>query len=251
MILLDPRDGPKAQTSKEIQSYIRKMNVMCDRDHQIEYGDAAFEGNGPEGRILIGVERKTLSDLMNCIEDARYSDKQKQGMKKMYKKSYLMVEGEWGPSTGNGDKGLLMEKKYGKWSYFYYRNRPIAYSTVYRYLLSVGMCGVDIQYAKSIEHTAQNLVEMFHYWQKKWANHTAMLDVHHIELPQLMGKPKLVRKWASDIEGLGIKYSLAAAKIFKTPIKLATSDEMDWLKIDGIGVATAQKIVREINGIDR
>ena len=75
-----------------------------------------------------------------------------------------------------------------------------------------------------------------------------MLEKQTLNLPSLSRKPSLVRRWAAELDNVGVKFSEEAERRFKTPIKLATSDEMDWLRIDGIGVGTAQKIIKEIGG---
>lgn len=240
MILVDTAIG-----SKELKSLIIGNGVKCDAV-PLQFGDAAFEGNGDDGTIGIGVERKRLHDMLNCIDDSRYSAHQRVGMAKMYRKSILMLEGHWKAR----EDGILMEGFDGgtKWTPCKYRSQSVMYSKLYRYLLSIALSGVIITYTRDINHTAFNICEIFHYFQKQWRNHTSLLEVQKLNIPALSGKPTLTRRWASDLEGVGVKFSIEAERMFKTPINLAHSDETEWLRIPGIGVRTAQDIVKEING---
>lgn len=248
MILIDYREENKTKKAKnlDLMQHFAKLAVKTETAN-LEFGDACFEGNGPHGSILIGIERKGLHDILQCIDDARFSAHQVVGMKPMYPVRVLMVEGHWKPHDGNG---LLMEGFNGGTSYGYckYRSQQTMYAKLYRYLISVQLGGVIVSYSRDPFHTAYNIVEWYHYFQKKWADHTSMLEVQKIAIPTLNGKPSLVLKWANDLEGIGVKLGQDAAKMFKKPITLANADESDWLRVPGIGVKTAQSIVREIWG---
>jgi len=49
---------------------------------------------------------------------------------------------------------------------------------------------------------------------------------------------------------VGVKNSLEAAKIFRSPYELAIADEMGWIKVPKIGAKLARSIVKEIHGSD-
>lgn len=240
MILVDSRVG-----SKELLSVILRVGVKAELA-ELSYGDFCFEGKGPEGRISIGIERKTLSDMLHCIEDSRYNS-QRIGMRSMYQKSVLIVEGDWRPHDPDG---FLMERfnENSKYGYCKYRTRPILYSKLYRYLLSVALSGVIITLSHSIYQTAFNICEMYHYFDKAWDQHTSLLETQKLAIPDLRDHPSLVRLWASDIGGIGVKHGLDAERLFKTPYKLAMSQESDWMRLKGIGAPTAMSVVRQIHG---
>lgn len=232
--------------SKELLPYILKIGVQAELAG-LQFGDFAFEGKGPKGNILIGIERKTLHDILHCIDDSRYSAHQRPGMLAMYQKSYLILEGNWKPHTENG---TLMEGFNGgsSWGECRYRSSRVMYAKLFRYLLSVALSGVIVIYSRDIIHTAYNVCEVFHYFQKPWNKHTSLIEVQKLAIPDLRGKPSLTRRWASDLEGVGVVHSMAAERYFRSPIKLAQSSEVDWLRLPGIGVGTAQHIIKEING---
>jgi ERCC4-type nuclease len=251
MILIDPRDGnlKEIQASIECMRIISKLGIPCERSRLVS-GDFCFEGHGPDGRILIGVERKSLHDLLHCIDDGRYNQ-QRISMKQTYGFSFLIVEGLYKPS----EDGWLLQgfvRKDGSisWRHCDYRQRPVLYSKL-RYLLSVALSGVIITYTKNLFETAYQVCELFHYFEEKWYNHTSLLATQKLAIPSIDREPPLVRKWAADIDGIGIKRSAEAQHLFRTPYKLANSDESDWLRLSGIGVPTAQDIIRQIHGNSR
>lgn len=241
MILVDNRVG-----SKELLPYIRAAKCTAELT-QLQFGDCAFEGNGPNGRIMVGVERKALGDMLSCIEDSRYAAYQRPGMLSMYNKSILMVEGVWKPDTATG---YLMECISSlTWRPYRHRGgRMTAYNKLFRYLLTIQLSGVVVITSRDLEQTAYNVCECSHYFNKKWDDHTSLLEMQKLNLPDLNGRASLVRKWAADIDGIGVKHSSFAEKLFKTPYDLARSDETQWLTIPGIGVKLAQSIVKQIHG---
>ena len=241
MILVDSRTG-----SKELIPYLERisMNVKIEKT-TLEYGDACFEGHGPQGGICVGIERKSLSDILNCIDDARYAAHQRPGMKAMYGYSIVMVEGIWKPDSTTG---YLMECiRTLEWRPFRYRTQMTRYSKLYRFLLSLQISGTCVITTRDMEHTAFNILECYQYFQKKWDDHTSLLETQKLNMPTLNGRPSLVRRWAAELDGVGVKNSMEADRMFKTPFELASSDESDWIRVPGIGAKLARSIVKQIH----
>jgi ERCC4-type nuclease len=240
MILVDSRVG-----SREVLPFIQRLGINA-QIAELQFGDMCFDGKGPNGTITIGIERKTLGDFLNCIDDSRYAAHQKPGLSAMYARDILMLEGTWKPDSASG---YLMEL-IGTlaWRPYKYRTQMVRYSKLFRYLLSVQLSGTLVVQTRNIEETAYNTVEIYHYFQKKFEDHISLQQTQRLNIPDLKIHPSLVRKWAADIEGVGVKHSLEAEKAFKTPYDLALSDETQWVRIPGVGVKLAQRIYRQIHG---
>lgn len=240
MILVD-----RAQGSKELKSLIRAYGVMCDDTSLGELGDVCFEGHGPRGTIGIGIERKRLHDMLHCIDDARYN-RQRVDMAQLYGKCFLMLEGHWKAH----EDGTLMEGFNGgtKWAPCRYRSQTNQYSKLYNYLVSVSLSGVHVSYSRDINHTVFNTICLYRYFQKKWTDHTSLQEVQKLAIPAMMGRPSVTRKWATDLDGIGVKYSQEAERLFKFPLALALGEVEEWLSIPGLGYKTASDIVKEIRG---
>lgn len=249
MVLIDYRKGAEKgdkNTPQQMVDTLKAIGVHAELS-DLMFGDAAFEGRGPMGTVSIGIERKSLHDMLHCIEDARLSGHQLVGMKQMYDVRVVMLEGHW---RAHNPDGWLMEGFNGgtSWGHCKFTNRKTLYSKLYRYLISLSLSGVIVTQSRDLWHTCYHIAEWFHYFQKRWDGHTALLELQKVSIPTLNLKPSLVRKWAHDIDDIGAKISDRAEQHFKTPIRLANADETEWMKIPGIGVATAQRIVREIWG---
>ena len=251
MILVDHRSGRVTaggrEPQKELLAHIHRVGVKAELT-SLEFGDACFEGNGPQGKIAIGVERKTIGDMLNCIDDARYAGHQRPGMMEMYQKSILVIEGVWKPDM---QSGYLMELASSlSWRPFRQRNYMVRYSKLFRYLLTIQFSGVSVIWCRDLEQTAYDICEIFHWFQKPWNQHTSLLEMQKLNIPALNGKPPLVQRWAAEIDGVGVKHSQDAMKIFKTPYDLARSDETEWITLPGVGSKLAMSIVRQIHGKD-
>lgn len=250
MIFIDCKgDKPEKHPGADMIRHINAMGVHAERS-DLQFGDAAFEGKGPDGTVGIGIERKSLHDMLNCIDDARLSGHQKVGMRGMYAVSILMLEGHWKP---HDPQGFLMEGFNGgiNFGFLKHRKQNTMYSKLYRYLLSVSLSGMFVSYSRDVWHTSYNICECYHYFQKNWDDHTSMREIHQLALPSLVRKPTLVRSWASRLTNVGVKLSERVDRIFKSGWHMANADEQEWLQVPGIGVKSAQEIVREIWGIKK
>lgn len=248
MILVDTAVG-----SHELRSLIQRQGISCDAT-PIKYADATFEGYGPQGRVGVGIERKKVREFLDCIKTGRYTGHQRVGMAKMYPRfCILMVEGLWKPDRQSGlllqgienpDGRVFWTPKWGQGM------DKVMYYTFRRYLFSVMLSGVYVLFTREITHTAYEITELYHYFQKQWREHTALLQMHNdfLSLPTLDRAPSVVRKWAFALDGIGTQYSEDAERVFKTPVALANSQELDWMKIPGVGVDTALNVIRQIEG---
>ena len=243
MILVDPRVG-----SAELVAPLRRHQVPVESS-PLEFGDVAFEGHGPDGTILVGMERKKIHDMLQCIDDARYAGHQRPGMARMYGVSFLIIEGVWGVGTPPYQDGILIEPKGSVWIPLRYRTMRVIYAKLRRYLFSVALSGVYVIYTRDITHTVADIHECYQYFRKKWDDHTSLRETRKLNLPTLHRKPNLTRLWASDLEGIGVKHGEDAERLFRKPITLANADEIEWMRIRGVGAPTAQAVVRQIRGV--
>lgn len=233
--------------SKELLPIIRRLGVHADL-HGLQFGDFAFEGNGPDGKISIGVERKTLHDMLHCIDDSRLAGHQLVGMGPMYTFRFLIVEGNFKPHDPNGD---LMEGFRGgtSWGVCRYRSRRTMYSKLRRYLFSVSLGGTHVLYSRDIVQTAWDICELYHYFEKRWEDHTSLMAMQKFTLPSLSGPPSLCRWWAYHCPDIGDKLSEEAVKLFRNnPLKLALATASEWEKIRGVGSIMSSKIIKAVRG---
>lgn len=229
MILIDSRTG-----SKEFLLPIRQL-VHAGTDveliSQMPGGDFVFEGNLPEGRGLIAIERKTVDDLISSMTEGRLSDHQLPELQK-FDRAFLLVEGFYRPEPGTGRL-----KGFG-------RERRIMYSAVNNYLYSLSLnCGLRTIRSNSKDETAHMIVNLYNLLQKKrhWSH------VGYYDPIVYATKPKLRDRWLSAIEGIGNVRIKPGKGKFKNAGAIARASLADWEEITGSS-KIALKIFQEIHG---
>src|SRR5260370_15232758 len=65
MMLIDEREP-----IEEMQILLRPHGKDVYSQH-LDFGDSAFDGYGPRGVVLVGVERKRIDDIVNSIHSGR------------------------------------------------------------------------------------------------------------------------------------------------------------------------------------
>ena len=102
-ILIDNRKG-----SAELAKYIDSPTKLL----TLEYADFAFQGNGPNGQVSIGIERKSIRDLISSILTGRLSGHQLIGLVNSYDYVSIVVDG---PTKTGTDGYMRIPKGRGKW----------------------------------------------------------------------------------------------------------------------------------------
>jgi ERCC4-type nuclease len=70
---------------------------------RMQFGDFSWLGNGPDGAPWsIGVERKTIGDMIQSITSDRFSGHQLPGLLNTYNAVYVLVEGLYRPDQRTG-----------------------------------------------------------------------------------------------------------------------------------------------------
>lgn len=213
---------------------------------ELEFGDVAFFGNGPDGRVSIGIELKKIRDLINSIRDGRLSGHQLPGMTNAYFGCLLIVEGLWQPD----DSGRLQIWKGGGWETL--TQPSIMYAEVDNYINTL-QWNVNIRYKRtgSERETAYVIANQYRRWQKAWSEHTAHTQ---FDDPAFVGSLPLrplgvVERAAHAIlPGMGLHRCVETAKRFPSVFEMAMADEGDWKSIEGIGKKVAHDMVESIMG---
>lgn len=236
MILIDSRQGSKEFVDLIAASY---SPTLC----TLEFADFAFTGNGPDGDIFIGVERKTIPDLTASIRSGRFQAHQLPGMIKDYDRVYLLIEGITKPN----DEGFISSLVGRQWKTYpnALQDRELAGLTT----TLEEFAGVRIIYSRFPRDSANRLQWLYSYWQKSYHSHTAHLAVkkisgigHKIDLVS----PNLITRVLAQLPGVGIKKARDVSKRIHTISQMASAPEEVWESIPGIGKKTAQKIVKSI-----
>lgn len=253
-IYIDDRTG-----SKELDPLI--PTGIPHKLTRLDYADMSFLGKGADGLPLsIGVERKTIGDLVSSINDGRLSGHQLHGLLSSYNVIYILVEGLWRPCPVTG---VLEHFRRGKWQPLSYRgSKTVMARYVNNYLNTlVVMCGVHVWQTGTIKQSAQWLVDTYSWWGKDWDKHkahkqyqTATMACGKRAIDNRRGgavefsKPGLVQRVAKEFKGVGFDRSQAVADHFGSVFEFVLADKKDLMKVEGIGKGLAGSIDREKMG---
>jgi len=262
MIFVDSRTG-----SKELKPYFTVDNLLV----SLDYGDVTFTGNGPEGEVTIGIERKRIGDLLGSIESGRLSGHQLPGLLETYDVVYLFVEGItkadktddslWVSTTGGA---TFKKASHG--------NRKWTAGAVDHYLTTLETrLGVHLRHTVSPKHTAKRIEYLYEYWQKPWERHNSHLALHKgkdfrikedkkvVFMPDsMLEKPSLVRKISAELPGVGVRRSMDVHKAFTLPTdgkdEWRAVDRMwrasieEWGKVEGFGKVSSRQAWEALHG---
>lgn len=260
MILIDPRAG-----SGELDPLFNAYDV----EHalgQLDFADVMFPGNGPDGDVLVGVERKRLSDMITCMRDKRFSGYQLPGLLAGYEYPYLLVEGIWNV----GGSGELVRLNGRGWVPYYNNgSRAVLYRELSSYLASlelraIAKSGEPLRVVRTSDpkESVAWLVGLYkNFNDKTWNQHRAHNEVYAPVTQPRKKKPGMVarnvplmEKMVCQIPGLD-QLAEYVAKAYPMPEDFArmTVQELavvevkvqtrDGAKVQRLGKARAEKIL--------
>jgi ERCC4-type nuclease len=243
MITVDERVGAtnfktRANRLEDLLSDFRRLGVKA-RPGKLEFGDFSWTGLYIDDRpVRVGLELKTIPDLVGSIHSGRLSGHQIPGMTRTYEFRYLMVEG----GVRVDLDGLLLQPRGRDWIP---TRPPTTYRQVANYLNSVELlAGLHIRRTWSSMETVSAIACLYRWWQKSWDDHNSlehMANVQSAKAPILLNKPDLVQKVAMTLPGIGWKTAYSLAQRFKTPAELVQASLEDWEAVSGVGPKTAKR----------
>ena len=251
VILIDSRTG-----SGELVPLFKPYNTDVESTI-LDSGDLAWVGNGEDGPVSVGVERKRLGDLIQSMRDDRLAGRQIPTMHKHYSPGhiYLVVEGVW----RCGNSGVLETcRSKGKWEMFgsVGRAKPVMYREVSSFLHSVQVTmGVKVIKTGRDTDTVAEMVSLYNWYKKDWkAHHTAFTIYAPGPEPQATKRvgfrsnvAGFKERVAAQLPGIGNK-AWEIGNHFKSGREMGNAGVEEWMKVPGVGRKGAQEIVKTWRG---
>lgn len=257
-ILIDDRTG-----SRQLIEFppLDKMASLT----RMEFGDVAFTGNGPDGDIVsIGIEVKSITDLVGSLDTGRLQATQIPGMLRTYTESWLLIHGSYGPGDTPGPGCQfppLMVRRGMRWEPWTLGKRTFPYSYPAKFLHTLSQCGVKLWRVKDDAEAAVWIATLAAWWSEPWSEHTSMrvLDrsqkrgrssggsnsgTRRASIMQTFDDKTMRRiEFASALPGLGYERAVAAARHFQSPRAMTVATSRQWQEVPGIGKGLAKSIV--------
>jgi ERCC4-type nuclease len=250
-VLIDDRENPS------LLAQLDKFGVPYSVA-RLDFGDIAIRAaNG----WLVGYERKRVPDLVNSMQDRRLAGHQLKGMRKLYDRCELIVEGLWRA----GEDGDIEVVSGGRWVTLFAHGAGVNFRQLDSYLYSqYEKGGVPCWRSNSTFETASILHSRWHWWQKEYDAHKSF-DVifsrdprqqSHGSVELFHGDPSPTTILAAQIPGIDTK-AWDVGKWFDSPYAMVSANPRDWMevewtdrsgKVKHFGKDTAMKIVSWLRG---
>jgi ERCC4-type nuclease len=243
-VFIDSRIGSR-EISHHLSRYTPRMLTT------LEYGDASWLGNGPEGEgtACVGVERKRLRDMLSSMESGRLANHQLIGMANAYHYSYVVVEGIWRSGVG---EIIEIPRGRGKWEPLTLGSRKFTVSVMDNFTNTLQcMLGVMVVFTPTLERTCMWITNVYRWWTaKKWHQHRSVNGkVSCRGIPVLArGKAPLVARVAMELAGVGSDKALKLAERYPSVTALCAATREELMEIPGIGKVMAEGIAGELTG---
>mgnify|MGYP001559378615 CR=1 FL=1 len=255
MVLVDARVG-----SRELLQGLRGLGIDAELGGNLS-ADFQFSGCGPApaSTVLIGIERKTIQDLLNSIRTRRFEGQQLSPMLDCYDCCYLVVEGAWRRGKGTG----LIEIPRGRGEWGAPRG-SFHYAEVSHFLIRLEeFAGVRVRRTYDEDETCAAIADLYTEWAAPYEERLRKLqriyapppdfpirkDGKRVRAFAVQQAPSLAAKWIAQLPGVDSR-AVELAERFRSARDVANADVEDWLSIKGlrVGRKSAEKIVEAVNG---
>lgn len=245
--------------SKEYATAIRRRVHVPVEVTEMDAADFAFAGHGPTGRAFIGMERKTIGDMLSSMRSHRYAGFQVPNMSREYEVCYLIIEGVWRP---NSDGVIEVPRKIrGKYTWLPYQDTfsakhrkwqsatvPYMYSEVDKHICTLELQkNIIVLRSSSQSEMVQQVVNRYEWWQKRWDEHHSG-DPIKLQAEVSFRRISWCEKFASILPGVGPKKAKQVGAYFKTIQAACTAPWEDWTEIPGIGERSAKEYYQLVRG---
>jgi len=218
LILIDPRRG-----SGELENRFRRMGLKQDVEVEVrdlDAGDFAFWGNGPEDIVLVGFERKIISDFFQSMRSHRLSGFQIPEMVKMYDLSFLIVEGEYRIGKGGALTVPRFNKRMKRTEYRALKaggESAVVYGEMAGHRASISMfTPLRVERTYGEIETVALVMSWYKWFQKDWGQHRSHEAIYApYTAPDAMGrshrgsfiprKVSVLEKMIAQLPGIGAR----------------------------------------------
>ena len=216
---------------------------------RLEFGDVMFTGHGAKGDVVIGIEVKSIWDMLSSISTGRLQGTQLPGMLDSYDISWMLIHGQY-RAARNGQLQIIRK---GQWKGFSIGARPVPYGYLESFLFDLAAMGVHVKHVDDMKQCAVWLWWLHRWFQKPWSQHKGMRTFDNskkiVRTPGMSDVVLRRARVASALPGLGFERAVAAAKHFPSIEHMVSATVEEWMEVDGVGKTIAVAVVAAIREI--
>ncbi len=262
MIYVDNRAG-----SKDLYPILRAKGLPVTLT-RMDFADISFLGTGPDGEpISIGIEVKTIRDLVNSLATGRFAGHQLPGLISAYDQVWLLVEGLW---RSNAKTGMLEYRRArGTWDKVTAGTRQFMYRDLVTWLFTMQVKGgISVTRCSDWNEATVWLSTLYQWWQKGWDGHKSHLCFHDgtrhgtpykrdratmmvssLSDKALLTRPTLIRMVSAQLPSIGWEKSRHIAKRYRTVEELCNATPEELMELEGIGKTLAEGIYTSLRSV--
>lgn len=241
-VLIDDRAG-----SRELIRYrpLDEVGEIC----RLDSGDVMITGNGPNNStVAVGVEVKSVWDLINSISTGRLAATQLPAMLDAYEQPWLLIYGSYKSASKNGQ--LLLQRGQ-RWVPFTLGSRQVPYGYVEHFILECVAMGIRVRHVADVEEAAVWIGALHRWWSKDWDDHKGMKKFDTSQerkfLPVLTDHQKRIAKVAAALPSVGYDRATSAALHFRSIKHMINASPKEWEQVSKIGKVLSNVITRVID----
>jgi ERCC4-type nuclease len=251
VVYIDPRVGSKEFERPLYDKYALRVSTKivlpaCDFAFTCGHTRPSPFCDGDYG-CRIGIERKTVSDLIGSLMKNRLGGKQVPDMLKYFEQSWILIEGLYRPGEDDSIEVWGYNPKTRQKGWVKART-GLSYSELDRWMIRYDVLGGGRLHrwrvASKIE-TCAFIADQFRWWEKEWNKHRFNAIDKKAAAPSkvLMWKPNEIETAVAILPGIGVVNAKRVARHFQghciEDIMAATPKQ--W-RAAGLNEATARKV---------
>lgn len=217
--------------SAEFADPLRRMGLPV-TVKKLPSADFAFWGNGPEGECRIGIERKTVSEMVGAVSNKRLRGTQLPRMTARYRFRFLIVEGLTRVDAWDGLLETAKPVKDGKMSLWLPAGfgRGMAFEGYAKRLLTFQLkAAIHIIPTADRTNTARMVHALYRWFQVEWSKHKSHLAVEETQPDEAILDERTVRRQVlAQIPGIGWTRSAQISKQFEGQ---SLADTLRWVSV--------------------
>lgn len=242
-ILVDNRAG-----SSDLMKYepFKSQGELC----RLDSADVAFTGFDNR---LIGVEVKSVWDVISSMANGRLQGTQIPAMLAAYDVNWLVVYGQYRA----GPDGALKIRRGGRWTNFVLGKRAVGYGYIDSMMLTLAHVGVGYRNVADAAQAAAWIGILHRWWQKRPEQHDGLKAFDNsrpvsdkpagFAVVEKLSPATLQRaEVASKLPNVGYKRAVAVARHFPSIEDMVHATEAEWKTVPGIGSVIAGVVYRAI-----
>lgn len=251
MLTIDDRAGSFRSGSFNFKRHLTRIGVPV-RVRRMKTGDFRFGGNGPAGRVSVGIERKTVDEMLTAFMDSRFlggrtdddSGGQLGRLLTRYDIVILIVEGKSWPDPRSG---ILMsgfnEAGHTRHRHLYENYMKFQFSLIFKARLFVFP-------TRSKTETVQFIHALYYWFQKSWSAHKSVYRIDETKPDAaILDIQTLQRRIAAQLPNVYWTRSKKVDQYFDSILAMINASIAEWQA--ALGIKLGRKIASEIYRVIR